>query len=72
MEIRSRITGNLWKLLVQEGQAVGEDDPLVIMESMKMEIPIESPVSGVVKKIFAAEGVNINEGEVIMILEEQR
>ena len=43
-KIRAHITGNLWKIVVAEGQAVAEEDTLVIMESMKMEMPIESPV----------------------------
>ncbi len=55
--------------MVAEGQAVVEEDTLVIMESMKMEMPIESPVKGLVRKIFASEGASVREGDVIMILE---
>jgi acetyl-CoA carboxylase biotin carboxyl carrier protein len=68
-KIRAHITGNLWKIVVAEGQPVAEEDTLVIMESMKMEMPIESPVKGLVRKIFASEGASLREGDVIMILE---
>ena len=69
IEIKAHITGSLWKVLVVENQAVEERDTLAIMESMKMEIPVESPVSGVVKRIVASEGSPVKEGSVIMILE---
>ena len=70
--IKAHIAGNLWKLMVQEGQSVALEETLVIMESMKMEIPVESPVAGVVQKIQCSEGATLNEGDVIMMLEEKQ
>ena len=70
--IKAHIAGNLWKLMVQEGQSVALEETLVIMESMKMEIPVESPVAGVVQKIQFSEGATLNVGDVIMILEEKQ
>ena len=54
-KVRSEITGSVWKVEVAVGQAVVEGDTLVIVEYMKMEIPISAPASGVVAEIFVAE-----------------
>jgi acetyl-CoA carboxylase biotin carboxyl carrier protein len=54
--VRSEVTGSVWKVEVSVGQAVNEGDTLVIVESMKMEIPITAPASGTVREIFVAEG----------------
>jgi acetyl-CoA carboxylase biotin carboxyl carrier protein len=54
--VRSEVTGSVWKVEVSVGQAVNEGDTLVIVESMKMEIPITTPASGTVREIFVAEG----------------
>ena len=69
MDIKATITGNVWKILVQVGQEIEEDDEVVILESMKMEIPIESPADGVVREIRVAEGDAVNEGVVLVVLE---
>jgi biotin carboxyl carrier protein len=69
-EIRAHITGSLWKIAVAEGQTVAEEETLVIMESMKMEIPIASPVRGVVRRIVVPEGTRLAEGDLILIVEE--
>ena len=53
-KVRSEITGSVWKVEVAVGQSVAEGDTLVIVESMKMEIPISAPASGVVTEIFVA------------------
>lgn len=68
LRVRSEIAGSVWKIEVAVGDSVGEDDPLVILESMKMEIPLLSPRSGVVKEILVAEGEPIAEGDVAVIL----
>lgn len=70
-EVRAHITGSLWKIVVSEGQAVREADTLVIMESMKMEIPIEAPSDGVVGRVVVAEGARLTEGDLILTLEER-
>ena len=68
-EIKASITGNVWKILVAVGDEVEEDDEVVILESMKMEIPIESPDDGVVKSIAVAEGDAVKQGAVLVVLE---
>jgi len=54
--IRSEVTGSVWKVEVAVGQAVNEGDTLVIVESMKMEIPVTAPVTGIVRELFVIEG----------------
>jgi acetyl-CoA carboxylase biotin carboxyl carrier protein len=66
--VRSEIAGSVWKIEVAVGDAVAEDDPLLILESMKMEIPLLAPRAGVVKEILVAEGEPIAEGVVAVIL----
>ena len=66
--VRSEIAGSVWKIEVAVGDTVAEDDPLLILESMKMEIPLLSPRAGVVKEILVAEGEPIAEGVVTVIL----
>jgi acetyl-CoA carboxylase biotin carboxyl carrier protein len=68
LRVRSEIAGSVWKIEVAVGDAVAEDDPLLILESMKMEIPLLSPRAGVVKEILVAEGEPIAEGVVAVIL----
>jgi len=66
--VRSEIAGSVWKIEVAVGDAVAEDDPLIILESMKMEIPLLAPRSGVVREILVAEGEPIAEGDIAIIL----
>ena len=66
--VRSEIAGSVWKIEVAVGDRVAEDDPLLILESMKMEIPLLAPRAGVVKEILVAEGEPIAEGVVAVIL----
>lgn len=68
-EVKSEITGTVWKILIKPGDAVSEDDILMILESMKMEIPITAPEDGVVKEIRVLEGDPITEGEVAVLLD---
>jgi biotin carboxyl carrier protein len=68
LRVRSEIAGSVWKIEVAVGDTVAEDDPLLILESMKMEIPLLSPRAGVVKEILVAEGEPIAEGVVAVIL----
>lgn len=69
IEVRSDITGNVWKVLAKPGQRVAEDDTLLILESMKMEIPLMAPDDGVVSEILVNEGEPIAEGTVAVVLE---
>jgi acetyl-CoA carboxylase biotin carboxyl carrier protein len=68
-EVKAELVGNLWKIVVQVGQAVEEDDTLMILESMKMEIPITTPTSGTVKEILVAEGQVVQEGQTVAIID---
>jgi acetyl-CoA carboxylase biotin carboxyl carrier protein len=68
IEIEAHITGTVWKIEVAVGDSVGEEDPLIILESMKMEIPLLAPRAGIVKEILVTEGEAIDEGDVAVIL----
>ena len=68
IRVRSEIAGSVWKIEVAIGDTVAGDDPLVILESMKMEIPLLAPQSGVVREILVAEGEPIAEGDIAVIL----
>ncbi len=63
------ITGTIWKIPVQPGSAVGEEDVVVIMESMKMEMPVEAGVVGKVLEIGVREGEAVTEGQVLVTIE---
>jgi len=66
--VKSEIAGSVWKIEVAVGDAVAADDPLIILESMKLEIPLLAPRAGVVRQILVAEGEPIAEGDVAVIL----
>jgi acetyl-CoA carboxylase biotin carboxyl carrier protein len=68
-EVLSEMVANVWRVVVGPGDAVGEGDPLVVLESMKMEIPVPSPVAGTVSEVRVAEGGVVQEGDVIAIVE---
>jgi biotin carboxyl carrier protein len=68
-EVKAELVGNLWKIVTEVGQQVEEDDTLMILESMKMEIPITTPVSGTIRKILVNEGEVVNEGQTVAIVE---
>ena len=69
MKIIAPMSGNVWKVLVAIGGTVQEGDEVVILESMKMEIPIHAEGSGSVKEVKVAEGDFIQEGETVVELE---
>ena len=68
-DIPAHITGTVWKIEVAVGDEVDLDDTVVILESMKMEIPVEAEDDGVVKEIRCEEGQSVSEGEVLVVLE---
>jgi acetyl-CoA carboxylase biotin carboxyl carrier protein len=68
-DIPAHITGTVWKIEVAVGDEVALDDTVVILESMKMEMPVEAEDSGVVKEIRCEEGQSVSEGEVLVVLE---
>ncbi len=69
-EIRAEITANVWQVSVDEGQLVAEGDELVILESMKMEIPVVTEVPGVVRELHVAPEDVVQEGDVIALIDE--
>ncbi len=62
------ITGLIWKIRVQQGDEVAVDQVVVVIESMKLEIPVESEHAGVVTRIAVAEGDAVGEGDVLIEL----
>ncbi|MGH2711418.1 MAG: biotin/lipoyl-binding carrier protein [Actinomycetota bacterium] len=68
-EVRSEMVANVWKVVVKQGDAVQAGDTLVILESMKMEIPVESPADGTVREIKVEEGGVVQEDDVIAVIE---
>jgi acetyl-CoA carboxylase biotin carboxyl carrier protein len=67
-EVKAELVGNLWKIVVEVGQHVEEDDTLMILESMKMEIPITTPVTGTVNEIRVKEGEVVQEGQTVAVV----
>lgn len=69
VEIQSDVTGTVWKIEVKEGDTVAEGDTLMILESMKMEIPVVSTDAGTVAKILVAEEEPVAESQAVVELE---
>ena len=68
MDVPAHITGTVWKVEVSVGQVVQAGEVLVILESMKMEMPIEAPEAGMVKEIRCQPNQPVNEGDVLVVL----
>ncbi|GAC1319850.1 MAG: hypothetical protein NVSMB25_11300 [Thermoleophilaceae bacterium] len=68
-DVEAHITGTVWKVECKVGQEVAEGDTLVILESMKMEMPVEAEDDGTVKEIRVSEGQSVSEGETLVVLE---
>jgi acetyl-CoA carboxylase biotin carboxyl carrier protein len=68
-EVRAHITGVVFQVVAQPGARVAAGDPILILESMKMEIPVEAPRAGVVKSVSVAEGQTVQEGDVVALLD---
>jgi acetyl-CoA carboxylase biotin carboxyl carrier protein len=68
-DIPAHITGTVWKIEVAPGDHVDEGDTVVILESMKMEMPVEAEDPGTVKEIRCEEGQSVQEGDVLVVLE---
>ncbi|MGA2927309.1 MAG: biotin/lipoyl-binding carrier protein [Solirubrobacteraceae bacterium] len=67
-EVEAHITGTVWKIEVEVGDNVDEGDTVVILESMKMEMPIEAEDAGVVSEIRCEEGQSVSEGDTLVVL----
>ena len=68
-KILSEISGSVWKVLVQPGQQVAVGEGLLIVESMKMEIPVEAGQAGPVREVRVAEGESVADGQWLITLE---
>lgn len=66
--LQSEVTGTVWKVEVVEGQEVSAEQPLVVMESMKMEIPVAAPRAGRVLQLLVGEGEAVAEGQGVVVL----
>jgi acetyl-CoA carboxylase biotin carboxyl carrier protein len=67
--IEAHITGTVWKIEVSPGDHVSEGDTVIILESMKMEMPVEAEDDGTVSEILVEEGQSVTEGEALIVLE---
>jgi acetyl-CoA carboxylase biotin carboxyl carrier protein len=67
--VEAHITGTVWKIEVKSGETVSEGQTLVILESMKMEMPLESPMDGKVVSISVSEGDAVDEGQTLLAIE---
>ena len=69
MDVEAHITGTVWKIEVAVGDRVSDGDTVVILESMKMEMPVEVEDDGTVSEIKVKEGQSVQEGDVLVVLE---
>ena len=68
-DVEAHITGTVWKVECEVGQEVEEGDTLVILESMKMEMPVEAEDAGTVREVLVEEGQTVAEGDPLVVLE---
>jgi acetyl-CoA carboxylase biotin carboxyl carrier protein len=69
IEVTSEVTGNVWKVQAKVGDVLAEEDVIMILESMKMEIPIEAPVAGKLVGLSVAEEDGVDEDQVVAVIE---
>jgi len=67
--VEAQITGNVWKIEKAVGDTLAVDDVILILESMKMEIPVEAPCAGRLAELRVQEGENVEEGAVLAVIE---
>ncbi len=67
--VESEVTGRVWKIAVSLGDTVSAGDVLIVLESMKMEIPLESPVAGRVAEMLVGAEDAVNEGQVLVVID---
>jgi len=68
-EVESEVTGNVWKILLEVGADVAEGDVIMILESMKMEIPVESPAAGKLVELKVSAEDQVEEDQVVAVVE---
>ena len=71
IEVTAEVTGNVWKIQAKVGDVLAGEDIIMILESMKMEIPIEAPVAGKLMALLVAEEDSVDEDQVVAIIETQ-
>ena len=69
IKVQSEITGKVWAIEAKIGDSLEEEDAIIVLESMKMEIPVVAPQGGILKEILVAEGDAVTEGQDIAIME---
>ena len=69
-DVESEVTGNVWKVLLEVGSTVAEGDVIMILESMKMEIPVESPASGTLTELKVSPEDQVEEDQVLAVVED--
>jgi acetyl-CoA carboxylase biotin carboxyl carrier protein len=69
LSVQSDISGSVWKVEVKVGDRVSEDDLIVVLESMKMEIPVVAPCAGTVISLSVAEGDAVSDGQVVAVIQ---
>jgi acetyl-CoA carboxylase biotin carboxyl carrier protein len=70
IEVKSVVTGSVWKIVASVGQALSPGDEIMVLESMKMEIPVVADDGGTLKEIRVAEGASVSEGQVVAVVDE--
>jgi len=69
IEVRAEVTGKVWKILVPVGERVEADDPVMVVESMKIEIPVSAEQGGEVVELMVGEGDAVEDGQVVAIVQ---
>lgn len=69
IEVKSEVTGKVWKIETKTGQNIEIDEPIMIIESMKMEIPVSSEAGGTIVELLVKEGESVEDGQTVAILE---
>ena len=69
IEVTSEVAGNVWKVQAKVGAVLAEEDVIMILESMKMEIPVEAPVAGKLVELLVAEEEGVDEDQVVAVIE---
>ena len=69
VDVHSEVTGKVWKQLIEVGATVAADDVILLVESMKMEIPVVSPGAGTLAEVSVAEGDAVEDGQVVARIE---
>lgn len=70
IEVKTEITGKVWQIVSKVGDSLDEDDDIMILESMKMEIPVAAPEDGKLLEILVGEGDAVEEGQIVAVMEE--